>query len=190
MAKQSQAWKVHELQTAKYFGTSRRLRGADFSKSDVEVLVDVNEWLHGMSNTDGPHVVVECKYSSQAGIVTDFKNLTSGNVSKHPIVVLESYVLLPLNDFKEFYLDFIEKEIFALQALSKYDFIHSSKKAPEYLKAYREQSMDYTKSFEGPCLPIVSLAKNSVKGKIAIVNIDDIKRFSRQLKVCALDDLL
>jgi hypothetical protein len=181
MAKQSQAWKTHERETARYFNTVRRLRGSDFSVSDVEVLVDTNAWLYGTENTQGPHMVVECKYSSKAGIVTDFKEITAGRTIKTPIVTRESYLLLLLNDFKQFYVDFIGHTITGLEALQKYEFIHSSKKAPEYIKAYREQSMDYTKDIKGPCLPIVSLAKNSVKGKIAIINTNDIQLFKLEL---------
>jgi hypothetical protein len=182
VAKQSQAWKTHERETARYFGTQRRLRGADFSQSDVEVLVNVPEWLYGTAISQGPLIVVECKYSSQAGIVSDFKDLTSGHTDKTPIVILEDYILLRLNDFKEVYHDFIENQHYtALEALFTYEFIHSSKKAPNYLKGYRDQSLDYTKDLKEPALPIVCLAKNRVKGKVAIINRADLDKFRSQL---------
>jgi hypothetical protein len=181
MAKQSQAWKAHERETAKYFKTARRLRGSDFSVSDVEVLVDVNSWLYEIEKTSGPHMVVECKYSSKAGIVTDFKEMTKG-CQQTPLVVRGKYLLMLLNDFKQFYINFIDGDISGLDALLSYEFLHSSKKAPQYIEDYRDQSLDYTKDTQGPCLPIVSLAKNGVKGKIAIINLDDMASYKLELE--------
>ena len=54
----SGAWKDHERKVAKYFNTTRRLRGDDFSQSDIEVLASVDTWL-GWTGSDS-FIVVEC----------------------------------------------------------------------------------------------------------------------------------
>jgi hypothetical protein len=51
MARQSQSWKVLEKATAKTLKGTRILRGADFSKSDVDVVVD-----------DFPDMRIDSKY--------------------------------------------------------------------------------------------------------------------------------
>lgn len=54
VAKQSRAWKEAEKLTARLLGGRRVLRGADFSKSDVDVIVD-----------DFPMLRVDSKYRTR-----------------------------------------------------------------------------------------------------------------------------
>ncbi len=51
MARQSQAWKNLERETAKALGGRRVLRGMDFSQSATDVIVD-----------DFPQLKIDCKY--------------------------------------------------------------------------------------------------------------------------------
>lgn len=184
----SQAWKTHERITARYFATERRCRGDDFSKSDVEVLVNTKEWLKDL-NTElypvGPlegYLIVECKYNQRHGIVTLFKDLASNSL-KVPLLQIDDYLLCYLNDFKEVYTDFIDEcsEITPLGIVEKYRILETNRKAPKYLEDYRVQAMDYIPDLvrDSPCLPITCLAKGSTKGRIISVRIKDIEKFKQ-----------
>ena len=63
----SHAWKAHERAVAKHFCTEREKRGADFSVSDCDVLVNIEDWYgcrQYHETSDYTHIVVECKYKS------------------------------------------------------------------------------------------------------------------------------
>lgn len=175
----SKAWKRHELETAKFFGTSRRNRGNDFGVSDVEVLVDTNDWLD-RSNPQGPFIVVECKYSKKMGIVNEYKKLSSMTENDSPMIKIGDYIVGNLEDFKEIYLDFIDpgSEPPSLTATTlKYDIISSRKKTPKYLDDYYEQARDYTMGQDSkrPYFAMVCVAKANSHGRLFVCHLNDIK---------------
>ena len=106
------AWKDHERKVAKYFKTTRRLRGDDFSQSDIEVLASVDTWL-GWSGTNA-HIAVECKHTKKNGIVNTFKSIASQYVSKDkiPIIRIGDFLLCNLEDFEEVFKKYDKTENF------------------------------------------------------------------------------
>ena len=176
------AWKDHERETARYFGTRRRLRGSDFSQSDVEVLVDVETWLNRKSDRK---IVVECKYSKQHGIVTHFKDTFSAtNGAGIPIMVLDNYYIVRLDDFQEFYEFFLDPDIRSpkkskIDVLGYFDTVKSKRKAPKYLDEYREQAKGYISPNVDTWkyLAISCIAKSRTIGKLICIHKEDIQEY-------------
>jgi hypothetical protein len=182
------AWKQLERETAKYFGTKRRLRGADFSQEDVEVLVDTDAWL-GNRGSLAPLLIVECKYRKTHGVVTVFKDLTLGKPSTvKPIVTMsDEYLLCKLDDFVSVYCDFIEplEPYMNIDDIvdTGYEILRSSRQVPDYLIDYRDQASDYIVKIKDErgraILPLVCLAKANTIGKLISVSIADIVTFRK-----------
>ena len=180
------SWKRHERETARYFGTRRRLRGHDFSVSDVEVLVDINEWL-GQTDDFKPLLIVECKYSKNMGIVTDYKKLTLKSKLENPMIQLENYIIGELKDFKEFYSNFVNPQKNSsnnINDLRGLKLVQSHKKPPKYLDDYYVQARDYSldQETEQPILSMVCVTKARLKGRFFVINLGDIETYWKQYR--------
>lgn len=176
------AWKDHERKVAKYFKTTRRLRGDDFSQSDIEVLASVDTWL-GWSGTNA-HIAVECKHTKKNGIVNTFKSIASQYVSKDkiPIIRIGDFLLCNLEDFEEVFIDFIyndNRNPDLIHISNKFTFLHRDLKEPKYLRDYRSQATDYldTLKVKTLCLPVTCLARPSTVGRLICIHVDDIELF-------------
>jgi hypothetical protein len=184
MAKQSQQWKQHERDVAKYFGTSRRLRGSDFSQSDVEVLVNFNDWASRPIEENGPLLIVECKYSKNMALMDEWKKFDSSS-DGITIVKMGSYYLMPLEGVKEFFQTFVLKTHHreSLEILEYFDIVSTSKKVPGYLDGYMEQSRGYIEEITtgNITLPLVCMAKARTQGKLVAINRGDLEKFIDRL---------
>ena len=181
-------WKNHERTVAKYFKTQRRVRGADFGVSDVEVAVNVEDWLGIPESKAG--IVVECKYGKKLGVVRHYKDLASlVHPSDIAIVNLGGYYLCSLEDFEHVYqllIDNKEEELDLPTMGGMFSLIGSKQEAPEYLIEYHKQAREYLindtiKSQNCVFLPIVCMAKSGTKGQVVSINITDIQIFREQL---------
>jgi hypothetical protein len=183
----SEAWKDHERKVAKYFRTTRRLRGSDFSQSDVEVLADVDNWL-GWSGSNS-FIVAECKYSKKNGIVKAFKSTHSAAVKlgfhreSIPLFIVDRFVLCNLENFEDIFCEWIHNDCAnpTIDDISTgYTVIPSTLKAPKYLSDYREQAQGYAGSVPTSavgCLPIVCMALPKTIGRVVSVHLDDIEKY-------------
>jgi hypothetical protein len=185
----SSAWKQLERDTASYFGTRRRLRGDDFSRSDVEVLVDVEGWLKDGRPPKKYYLVIECKYSKEHGIVQLF-NKAQLNVSNVLILRLGDYILVKLDNFIDLYKDFIDidhstsipghRELLLEYISSKYTISQSNRRCPQYLDSYVEQARKYIPKLTmatAKVLPLLSLAKANTKGRVIAVHVEDVAKY-------------
>ena len=178
----SHAWKDHERKVAKYFRTTRRLRGDDFSQSDIEVLASVDTWL-GWTGS-GSFIVVECKHTKKNGIVNTFRNIASQYVNKDriPILRIGNFLLCYLENFDEIFVDFIYNDNCnpdLVDISSKYSFLYKDLKEPKYLRDYREQVLGYSSHVptKSKCLPITCLARPSTVGRIVSIHIEDLEYY-------------
>lgn len=180
--KQSQAWKNLERETARYFGTKRRLRGADFSASDVEIIVDVDKWLKREAIYYDTRLVVECKYRTEIGVVPLFNKYKALHPDFVTIVMLGSYLLVDLEYFDLVWNDIIEAPLKSSKELLQSYAIHKpSVQPPQYLNKYLSQCHDYITDIEGGdsdddslYFPLLCLAKKRIKGRIVVCHLDDI----------------
>jgi len=180
--KQSQAWKNLERETARYFGTKRRLRGADFSASDVEIIVSVDKWLQRESIYYGTRLVVECKYRTEIGVVPLFNKYKALHPSLVTIVMLGDYLLVDLEYFDLVWNDIIELPTKTPTELLQSYAIHRPNKQPaKYLDDYLSQCRDYITDITGSdtdddsiYFPILCLAKKSIKGRVVVCHLNDI----------------
>lgn len=191
MAKQSNAWKVHELITAKYFKTERRKRGDDFSRSDVEVLADAGNWLD-LKSYNGIYIVVECKYRKDIGIVSVFRKIALGN-TKIPIMRIGDFFLCYLEDFKDVFVDFvahIQSNIDIIDITNKYEIIYNNGTEPKYLRDYLDQAAGYSKDNKVPghCFPLLCLAKANTRGRVVAFHSSSLKELWRHVDF-KIDDI-
>lgn len=176
------SWKKHERETAKYFGTTRRLRGDDYSQEDVEILFNAEEWLSS-SRYSQVTVVVECKYRKQIGIFDNFKSAKQASRSRKTILRIGEYILCDLKDFKDVFIDLIDNDLDVVTLSERYCILHDEKKQPKYLDEYLEQAQEYCKNLPSSehCLPLVSLARASTPGKIICVHSSSITAFKQYI---------
>lgn len=174
----SDAWKDHERKTAEYFNTTRRLRGNDFSQSDVEILAEAGEWLN-LKSYNGIYLVVECKYRKDIGVVTAFKKVAQGK-TKIPIYRVGDFIMCYLNDFKDVFVDFvahIQDNIDIVDITNKYEIEYSDGTEPKYLRDYLGQAAGYseTNKVNGHCMPLLSLAKANTRGRVVAFHTSSLK---------------
>jgi hypothetical protein len=174
----SDAWKDHERQTAEYFVTKRRLRGNDFSQSDVEILADVGNWLN-LKSYNGIYLSVECKYRKDIGIVTAFKKIAKDK-TKIPIYRVGDFILCYLSDFKDVFVDFIahiQSNIDIVDITNKYEISYKDGVEPKYLREFLGQAEGYSKAGKvaGHCMPLLSLAKANTRGRVVAFHTSSLK---------------
>jgi len=173
-------WKRLERDVAKYFGTKRRLRGNDFSQSDVEVLATLKDWLKYPQENFG--IVVECKYRQSQPLI-DLVTDTDEKASFYckPVVLMGNYILCCLQDFAEVFVT-LTKDHLSLDDLDKLNFRKVTKKVPDYLESYMQQATEYTtRQSSITLLPVVCLAKANSKYKVVIFSRDALKAFNKSL---------
>jgi hypothetical protein len=171
------SWKRLERDVAEYFGTSRRLRGADFGTSDIEILAVVKEWLPELPLSDKLTLAVECKYRKAHPIV----DLVHENIADGPSMVrVGDYILMRLEDFKFFFKVIVLPwpHLNVIDALT-WDNRWLNKKVPKYLDEYRAQAVQYTAHEDMVLLPLVCMAQANTKGKVIAVHTTDIKSFAK-----------
>lgn len=174
-------WKTIELNTAKYFNTSRRNRGNDFSQSDVEIKADIPQWL-GDNKIRGT-IIAECKYrSNELGIVKTYNDLRDSK--KITLGVIEDeFIITTLESFKKVFILLVEREGIQLEDLRSFEVIKVKKHCPKYIHEFISQARDYVPEVApdgtgaGPTLPILSCAKRGCKGIYAIFSITDVQSF-------------
>ena len=176
------AWKRHESDTAKYFGVERRARGADFSVSDVEVLVNIGDWIEDPLYSSSC-IIVECKYRSKNGIITLF-NKMNRLIPNKLILRVGDFLLVKREDFKGFFKDFILSNSDLIKFSKEYSVVSYDKKEPKYLKDFSSQSEGYSEillQFSN-YLPLVCMAKAGIPGRIFSIDCSAIEKFKLDLK--------
>ena len=184
---QSQAWKAHERNTAKYFNTERRKRGADFSQSDVEVLADVDQWL-GWEGSRAK-LVVECKYRNRHGIVTQFRQVADG-LAGEVILRMGDIFLCTLESFEQVFIDWIYQYPSCSTSLDEategYSLIQTNAVVPQYLTEYIDQAREYVDTLDRPkgtlCLPLTCIAKEKLHLKLIAFSKYDLGIFQAELE--------
>lgn len=185
---QSQAWKNLERETARYFRTKRRLRGADFSESDVEIVASVDTWLEREPTELDPRLVVECKYRTTIGVVDIFNKCKDVRSECITIVVLGNYLMVDLVNFESLWNDVIEPpNIKPYKMLLEYDIHTPNRPAPGYLDDYMYQCTEYINDIKfsnSPdhdklFFPILCLAKKRTKGRVAVCHLSDIEMLQK-----------
>lgn len=170
------AWKRLEREAARYFNVKRRSRGNDFSQSDVEVLVNVKDWL------DTPpyqslYIVVECKYRKEIGVVPLFLKETRSFKDRIPILSIGDFILCRLDDFEDVFRDFAMSDQDLVNIVSKYVIINNAKKEPKYLREYMEQAQEYTHILpeHSHNFPLVCMARAGTAGRIVAFSSTHLK---------------
>lgn len=202
-------WKRLEREVAKFFGTTRRLRGNDFSESNIEVLASLNDtkMLHhcdfesNLMQKFG--VAVECKYRKSQPLVTLFSSycFTKKQKKKNStILFLGDYYICDLYSFKDACSFFYEIEdklncsantsnlsIF-FKNKYRFDIVYSDKSVPTYLEEYYNQCCSYKSIELGfiSVLPLVCLGQANKKQKIVIGKVADLQLFFNSLNVYSL----
>ena len=163
MAVMGDAWKLHERLVAQYFYTEREKRGADFSISDCDVLVNVTDWHEALGRGLDPcpytHIVVECKYHSGLKLhewMRDFSSRTK--TGRNPIMFWDSgaferpeYGICWLEDFEKAWDCFITKPYYTVvEMLEQWTPGFIQRKSPEYLKNWWLQAFNYCCEFSKP----------------------------------------
>ena len=175
-------WKRLERTAAKYFGTTRRPRGGDFSVSDMDILVDVGEWLNRKAADD--YIIVECKYGKYLTIVDYYTKISKISKIGKNIVTFGQYSLCDLEDFKDVYLDIILGELDHIDILEKYSIVRTDKNEPKYLHEYLQQARDYS-DLAGRkihCLPILCLGKSGRHSRVVCFSSSDVHNFRSDRK--------
>jgi hypothetical protein len=175
------AWKDLERTVAAHFNTSRRTRGDNFGRSDVEVKATLKEWL-GEPWTNELGIVVECKYRQKHEIIKHLEKHDPGiGIS---IGVIGEYILCWLEDFEEVFNFVVCSEYVSehrrtpLQVVNDFSIVHISKKAPDYLDKYLTQSREYVnQNKEGVYLPIACLAKARSHKRLVAMSMNDVLKF-------------
>jgi len=180
----SDAWKRHERKVAEYFKTKRRVRGDDFSQSDVEILASVENWL-GWENSNA-WIIGECKYAQRLGIVSLFKKAYHNdfcyNNGKVTILRIEDGFFCKLEDFEEVYVKLIDNQTSCENIISmseSFNIVSKDGHKPKYVSDYLEQSRNYKSKLSKTTnpFPIAIMAKGSVIGKVVGFEIRDIELF-------------
>lgn len=174
-------WKKHERETARVFGVPRRTRGDNFSRSDVEVLVDIGTWLDKACQTS--YLIVECKYRQEIGIVNSYLKASKENKEKITILRVGDFILCKLNDIKEMIEDIVFNNLDIIDLSDKYTILYDKKKEPKYLREYHEQASEYTEVLleHGNSYPIVCMARASTIGRVIAIHCDVIKEMRQNI---------
>jgi len=179
-------WKHHEREVAKYFGTQRRLRGADFSQSDVEVFVDAYDWL-GIGNEF--FLVVECKYSTAGhGLIpkfyTRYREFHKNNDYAFACPI-GNCILMDLQDLKSYMQNIVLGKGFIPPSTMYFNDTMSHLQVPKYIEDYLAQARDYSTAIKvtKPVLPLVCMAKRNQKGRLVVMSITDLCKLKDQLNV-------
>lgn len=170
------AWKRLERNTAKYFGTQRRVRGSDFGESDIEILASVYDWL-GEEHAKDIGIAVECKYRKKHPIIDIIHKSLKDRIG---IVTIGNYILCRLEDFETIYKFIINPwpDLNGYLVLS-IDSKHLPKLPPKYLDDYREQVVKYSiRGDKQIVLPVVCMAQAKTRGTIVSIHLNDIEEFS------------
>lgn len=195
MAKQSSSWKVNERATAEFFGVKRKLRGADFSQEDVEIVVPIADWSsrRDYNIRQSPSflggLVVECKYrqASSCKLPTLFKEVADRRPDKRmvPIALLGNYVLswmeeprkskdksLPIHHF-DLVWNYLVCDISSAKEFVKTFYVEwLHKKSPKYLADWMEQAKRYqyreVNGKELKFFPVVEICTAGKPGRLMI----------------------
>jgi hypothetical protein len=179
------AWKDLERKVAKFFNTKRRLRGSDFSESDVEIIADVSKWLD--SSDYSGYIIGECKYRSTGlGVIDSFikdrdkDRLSIGRIGS-------DVVMVDLKDFEEIFIKAHKIKIIHPILFQGAHVFQVKKNVPKYINEYLDQAGDYGKIVSKeitlphgrtvPCLPLLCTAKRSRQGVYALFRIEDLQLF-------------
>ncbi len=182
------AWKRLERDVAKYFGTQRRVRGADFGESDIEILATFKDWLGEPFRSD-IGLAVECKYRKSHPII-DIVHENCTNVT-FSMVRIGEYILFPLEDAEIFNDHILDQWPNLDTHILSFNIKVLDKKVPKYLDEYRSQAVQYTAHDNMALLPLVCMAQANTKGKVLAVHIQDIisfKKSSDALKAKTIQD--
>lgn len=179
------AWKVHERHVAKYFNTTRRLRGANFSQEDIEIIATLNTWL-GIGYEEYIGVAVECKYRKKHPLI-DLLIKHQPESAPTYVARVGNYILCWLESFEEVFKHFIyppngNSDIDTISML--FNIVTIDKEVPQYLNEYRDQAKGYTEVSTDNLLPIVCMAKSRSSHRLVAVHIDDIDKFRSKYSPC------
>jgi len=155
-------WKAHERAVAEHFGTTREKRGADFSVSDCDVLVNVEDWYEARQyreTSDFTHIVVECKYNSGLKLhewMRDFS--ASVPKCKTPILFWDSpgspipeYGVCWQKDFDHIWLSWMTDPSYAIANFASYWTIgYIKRQVPKYLEEWWNQAHSYCLELQKP----------------------------------------
>jgi len=156
-------WKVHERAVASHFGTVREKRGADFSVSDCDVLVNVADWYEYMGRSVGScpltHIVIECKYSSNLKLhqwMRDFSSTIKN--SKMPIMFWDDdkydypeYAICWLDNFESAWEDFVvNRSLSLVEFFERWQPGYITRKVPGYLEDFWLQAYNYCCELQKP----------------------------------------
>jgi hypothetical protein len=190
-------WKRLEREVAKFFGTTRRLRGNDFSKSDIEVIASLKDAqiLHNCSLESQFGVAVECKYRKSQPLVSIYSSycFTKKQKKKNStLLFMGDYYLCDLYSFKDAYY-FFEEIYRRLDSPVRselplffnknygFDLVYSDKTIPDYLDEYYGQASSYLSKCKEDglvsVLPLVCLGQANKKQKIIIGKVSDLDSF-------------
>ena len=180
-------WKKHERETARVFGVPRRTRGDNFSRSDVEVLVDIGTWLDKACHPS--YLIVECKYRQEIGIVTSFLKGSKEITDRITILRVGDFILCRLNDIKDVIEDMVFSTLDIVELSDKYSILYDKKKEPKYLREYHEQASEYSEAIpqSSYSYPIVCMARASTTGRIVAIHGDVIQKMRQDL--CLQNDI-
>jgi len=175
-------WKTLERNVAKYFNTTRRKRGDDFSQSDCEIVADVGVWL-GTKKDLGTKIIAECKYRSAGlGVIDTFKKLKDSSKISLGLIGNE-YIILDLENFEKVFFLFTTKRGIPVDLLFDFIVFKVKSECPEYVNEFIDQARKYipenAEPSKGvtPTLPILCCAKRGTKGIYAIFSVMDVKSF-------------
>lgn len=174
----SQAWKRHERETARYFGTRRRVRGGDFSMSDADIVVNVDDWVFdGTGKLPKLSIVVECKYGQNLGVVKTFREVTTGLKSKC-LMRLGNFLLCDLEDFQDVLLGVYLDQFSIIPLSDEYSIVKHHGHEPKYLSDYNQQAQGYCDTLEGSrtSIPLVCLAKSGTRGRVTAISCDSVSK--------------
>ena len=174
------AWKRLERDVAKHFGTQRRVRGADFGESDIEIVATLADWL-GKDHSSCVGLAVECKYRKNHPIIDIVHTYTTSY--QLGIVHIGEYMLCQLDMFEHLW-NFVIKNFPTLHHAILYcDIKVLDKKVPKYLDDYRAQAVQYTAHDGMILLPLVCMAQANTKGKVIAVHTADIISFIKAYEI-------
>ena len=159
-------WKAHERAVAKHFGTEREKRGADFSVSDCDVLVNIDDWYESRRfNSTGAleqrytHLVVECKYRADLKLHQWMREFSKGVPrGKTPVLFWDSpgnpvpeYGICWMEDFDTIWVNWMHDELFPISTFASYWQVgYVKRKSPTYLGQWWDQAHNYCCELQRP----------------------------------------
>ncbi len=155
-------WKAHERAVAKHFGTTRELRGSDFSVSDCDVLVNVEDWYATCEFSDRTaytHIVVECKYRADLKLHQWMREFSRGvPKNKVPIMFWDSpgnpipeYGICWMKDFDFIWHTWMRNIFYPLTSFAAgWSIGYIRRKVPVYLDGWWDQAHNYCCELQRP----------------------------------------